>query len=172
MAAKTQALAFLDAAGVPYELLEYAAHTDHFGDHAVAELGIDPAVTLKTLVIHHERDFAVCCVPVAGQLSLKKAAKALGWKNAEMAAPKDAQRVTGYIVGGISPLGTKQALPTLIDASLTPLPYHLRLRRQARSDCGVEPAGFGSGGGRFLLPDQFRIVIAHVAHLAGSRAPL
>ena len=122
MAAKTQALAFLDAAGVPYELLEYAAHTDHFGDHAVAELGIDPAVTLKTLVIHHERDFAVCCVPVAGQLSLKKAAKALGWKNAEMAAPKDAQRVTGYIVGGISPLGTKQALPTLIDASLTPSP--------------------------------------------------
>ena len=122
MAAKTQALAVLDAAGLPYDLLEYAAHTDHFGDHAVAELGIDPAVTLKTLVIHHERDFAVCCVPVAGQLSLKKAAKALGWKNAEMAAPKDAQRVTGYIVGGISPLGTKQALPTLIDASLAPSP--------------------------------------------------
>lgn len=122
MAAKTQALAVLDAAGVPYKLLEYAAHTDHFGDHAVEDLGIDPAVTLKTLVIHHERNFAVCCVPVVGQLSLKKAAKALGWKNAEMAIPKDAQRVSGYIVGGISPLGTKQALPTLIDASLAPSP--------------------------------------------------
>ena len=119
MAAKTQALGALAAAGVPYEILEYAAHTDHFGDRAVDELGIDPAVTLKTLVIHHEKSFAICCVPVAGQLSLKKAAKALGWKNAEMAAPKDAQRLTGYIVGGISPLGTKQDVPTLIDDSLT-----------------------------------------------------
>lgn len=118
MAARTRALEALETAGIDYELLEYAAHTDHFGDHAVEELGLDPALTLKTLVISHDRDFAVCCVPVSGHLSLKKAAKALGWKNAEMAEPAAAQRMTGYIVGGISPVGTSRTLPTLIDASV------------------------------------------------------
>ena len=122
MAARTRALEALETAGIDYELLEYAAHSDHFGDHAVAELGLDPALTLKTLVISHGRDFAVCCVPVSGHLSLKKAAKALGWKNAEMADPAAAQRMTGYVVGGISPLGTKQKLKTLIDASVADLP--------------------------------------------------
>ncbi len=118
MAAKTQALEIVQNSGVEHEVLSYTAGTAHFGEHAVEELGLDAAATLKTLVIHHERDYAVCCVPVAGHLSLKHAAKALGWKNAEMAEPKAAQRLTGYIVGGISPLGTKQQLPTLIDASV------------------------------------------------------
>lgn len=118
MAAKTHALEVVQKAGVEHEVLTYTAGTDHFGEHAVEELGLDAAQTLKTLVIHHERDYAVCCVPVAGHLSLKLAAKALGWKNAEMADPKAAQRLTGYIVGGISPLGTKQQVPTLIDASV------------------------------------------------------
>lgn len=118
MAAKTKAIGLLNELGIHHRVLTYAAGSDHFGEHAVEELGLDPALTLKTLVIRHDRDFAVCCVPVAGQLSLKKAAKALGWKNAEMAAPNDAQRVTGYIVGGISPLGTARQLPTLIDSSV------------------------------------------------------
>lgn len=118
MAAKTHALEVVQEAGVEHEVLSYTAGTDHFGEHAVEELGLDAAQTLKTLVIRHEREYAICCVPVAGHLSLKHAAKALGWKNAEMADPKAAQRLTGYIVGGISPLGTKQALPTLIDASV------------------------------------------------------
>ena len=118
MAAKTHALEVVQKAGVEHEVLTYTAGTDHFGEHAVEELGLDAAQTLKTLVIHHERDYAVCCVPVAGHLSLKLAAKALGWKNAEMADPKAAQRLTGYIVGGISPLGTKQQVPKLIDASV------------------------------------------------------
>lgn len=122
MAAKTHALEIVQEAGVEHEVLSYTAGTDHFGEHAVQKLGLDAAQTLKTLVIHHERDYAVCCVPVAGHLSLKHAAKALGWKNAEMADPKAAQRLTGYIVGGISPLGTKQQLRTLIDASVRPLP--------------------------------------------------
>lgn len=118
MAAKTHALEVVQKAGVDHEVLSYTAGTDHFGEHGVEELGLDAAQTLKTLVIHHEREYAVCCVPVAGHLSLKLAAKALGWKNAEMADPKAAQRLTGYIVGGISPLGMKQTLSTLIDASV------------------------------------------------------
>lgn len=122
MAAKTHALEIVQEAGVEHEVYSYTAGTDHFGEHAVEELGLDAAQTLKTLVIHHEREYAICCVPVAGHLSLKHAAKALGWKNAEMADPKAAQRLTGYIVGGISPLGTKQQLPTLIDASVAPFP--------------------------------------------------
>ena len=122
MAAKTQALEIVQNAGVEHEVLSYTAGTDHFGEHAVEELGLDAAATLKTLVIHHERDYAVCCVPVAGHLSLKHAAKALGWKRAEMAEPAKAQRATGYVVGGISPLGTLHTLPTLIDASVADRP--------------------------------------------------
>ena len=120
MADRTRALTAVKS--VQHEVLTYAPSQDHFGEHAASELGLDPAGVLKTLVIAHERDLAICCVPVDGHLSLKHAAKALGWKRAEMADPAKAQRATGYVVGGISPLGTKQKLKTLIDASVADLP--------------------------------------------------
>lgn len=120
MAEKTRALTALHA--IDHEVLTYAPSQDHFGTHAAEELDLDPAAVLKTLVIAHERDLAICCVPVDGHLSLKAAAKALGWKRAEMAEPAKAQRATGYVVGGISPLGTLHTLPTLIDASVADLP--------------------------------------------------
>lgn len=120
MAEKTRALTALHA--TDHEVLTYAPSQDHFGAHAAEELDLDPAAVLKTLVIAHERDLAICCVPVDGHLSLKAAAKALGWKRAEMAEPAKAQRATGYVVGGISPLGTQHTLPTLIDASVADLP--------------------------------------------------
>ena len=120
MAEKTRALTALHA--TDHEVLTYAPSQDHFGAHAAEELDLDPAAVLKTLVIAHERDLAICCVPVDGHLSLKAAAKALGWKRAEMAEPAKAQRATGYVVGGISPLGTLHTLPTLIDASVADLP--------------------------------------------------
>ena len=120
MAEKTRALTALHA--TDHEVLTYAPSQDHFGAHAAEELDLDPAAVLKTLVVAHERDLAICCVPVDGHLSLKAAAKALGWKRAEMAEPAKAQRATGYVVGGISPLGTLHTLPTLIDASVADLP--------------------------------------------------
>ena len=120
MAEKTRALTALHP--TDHEVLTYAPSQDHFGTHAAEELDLDPAAVLKTLVIAHERDLAICCVPVDGHLSLKAAAKALGWKRAEMAEPAKAQRATGYVVGGISPLGTLHTLPTLIDASVADLP--------------------------------------------------
>lgn len=120
MAEKTRALTALH--GTDHEVLTYAPSQDHFGAHAAEELDLDPVAVLKTLVIAHERDLAICCVPVDGHLSLKAAAKALGWKRAEMAEPAKAQRATGYVVGGISPLGTLHTLPTLIDASVADLP--------------------------------------------------
>lgn len=120
MAAKTRAISAVSS--VPHEVLTYSPSQDNFGEHAAEELGLDPDVVLKTLVIAHERDMAICCVPVSGHLSLKHAAKALGWKRAEMADPAKAQRATGYVVGGISPLGTLKRLPTLIDASVRTSP--------------------------------------------------
>ena len=120
MAEKTRALTALHA--TDHEVLTYAPSQDHFGTHAAEELDLDPAAVLKTLVIAHERDLAICCVPVDGHLSLKAAAKALGWKRAEMAEPAKAQRATGYVVGGISPVGQRRPLPTLIDASVADLP--------------------------------------------------
>lgn len=121
MAEKTRALSALR--GTPHDVLKYSPSQDNFGEHSAAELELDPAAVLKTLVITGPANaLALCCVPVSGHLSLKRAAKELGWKRAEMAEPARAQRATGYVVGGISPLGTLTTLPTLLDASVAALP--------------------------------------------------
>lgn len=109
---------------VAHTVLEYTPSQDNFGQHSASELGIDPAQVLKTLVIanaQNPRELALCCVPVDGHLALKAAAKALGWKKATMADQSQAEHATGYIVGGISPLGTLKRLPVLLDASVTDL---------------------------------------------------
>lgn len=118
----TAALQLLQREDVAHQVHNFEGGSDHFGEHAAQALDVTPERIFKTLVIslkHHgaKDTLAVCCVPVSGHLSLKKAAKELGAVKASMADMQHAARATGYIPGGISPLGQKQQLPTLIDAT-------------------------------------------------------
>ncbi|MBU8809897.1 Cys-tRNA(Pro) deacylase [Mycolicibacterium goodii] len=120
--AATPAIAALVAAGIEHDVVRYHhdPRNDSFGAEAVAELAADGYVAeqvFKTLVIALPKGLAVAVVPVPTKVSLKAAAAALGVSRAEMADPAAAQRSTGYVVGGISPLGQRKPLPTVIDSS-------------------------------------------------------
>lgn len=86
-----------------------------YGEEAAEKLGVVPARVFKTLIVQSEKGLAVGIIPVASKLSLKSVAKALGVKKSAMADPKDVEKTTGYILGGVSPLGQKKRLQTLID---------------------------------------------------------
>lgn len=113
----TPATAELDAAGVPYRTVTYPHDpgAESYGQEAAELLGLDPDSVFKTLLASVDGSLVVACVPVAGKLDLKALARAAGGKRAVMADPADAERVTGYVRGGISPLGQRKRLPTFID---------------------------------------------------------
>ena len=123
----TPATVALTKAGVEFTLHPYA-HVDgqrHFGDEATAALGLDPERVFKTLVVelaNRGGTLAVAVVPVARQLDLKAFAEALGAKKAGMADPGAAQRSSGYVLGGISPLGQRTALSTVVDETARAFP--------------------------------------------------
>ena len=114
MAAKTQALAALERAGVTHRVHEYAhdPRAPSYGLEAAEKLGVDPARVLKTLVVAGDGRLLVAVLPAEAQLDLR----ALG-KRASLADPGLAERTTGYVTGGISPLGQRRRLPTLVDES-------------------------------------------------------
>ncbi|MFF2032234.1 Cys-tRNA(Pro) deacylase [Arthrobacter sp. NPDC058192] len=115
----TPATAALAAAGVAFIAHPYQHDpaVASYGLEAADVLGIDPARVFKTLMVDVDGRLAVGVVPVSGSLDLKAMAAALDGKKAAMADPSVAQRRTGYVLGGISPLGQRQSSPTVVDES-------------------------------------------------------
>ncbi len=120
----TPAIKAARAAGIVHSVLEYAHDpaAPSYGLEAAQALELDPCSVFKTLVVETAaRTWAVALVPVASQLDLKAMAAALAVRRADMARAEDAQRLTGYVVGGISPLGQKRRLPMVVDTSVLAL---------------------------------------------------
>jgi Cys-tRNA(Pro)/Cys-tRNA(Cys) deacylase len=115
----TPATAAAERAGIAFRVHEYRHDpgTESYGLEAAQALGVDAARVLKTLVAEVEGQLVVCCAPVEAQLDLKAVAATAGRKRAVLAAPAAAERASGYVVGGISPLGQKRRLPTFVDDS-------------------------------------------------------
>ncbi len=118
-AAATPATVALTRAGIEFSTHAYAHDPSaaSFGLEAAEALGLEPATVFKTLLAEADAGLVVGIVPVTGQLDLKALAAAVGAKRAAMADPKVAERTTGYVVGGISPVGQRKRLPTVIDES-------------------------------------------------------
>jgi len=112
--AATPAIRAAEAAGIRFSLHEYEhdPRASSYGDEAAEKLEVDPRRLFKTLVVSVDGALAVACVPVSAQLDLKR----LG-KRASLADRSEAQRATGYVSGGTSPLGQRKRLPTHIDSS-------------------------------------------------------
>lgn len=115
----TPATVALTRAGVAHTVHPYHhdPRSESYGLEAAEALGVDPARVFKTLVASLDGSLVVGIVPVAGRLDLKALARALGGSKAVMAEVAAAERATGYVAGGISPLGQKRALRSALDAS-------------------------------------------------------
>jgi Cys-tRNA(Pro)/Cys-tRNA(Cys) deacylase len=155
----TTATVALERAGIPFTVHEYAhdPRSDSYGREASEALGVSPDRVFKTLIASVDGGLVAGVVPVDGQLDLKALAAAAGGKRAAMAEVAAAERATGYVAGGISPVGQRRRLPVVIDASAM-----------------AHPTVFCSGGRRGLEielapADLVRAASATVASI-GTRA--
>ena len=145
MKGATPAMVMLERSGI-----EFAVHAfNHdlvdteelgYGRAAAHALGVDESRVFKTLLAQSEKSAVVAIVPVSAQLSLKALALVLGVKRCEMVPALDAQRITGYVVGGISPFGQKKKLFTVIDESALDLPTIFVSGGRRGLDIEVSPA--------------------------------
>lgn len=119
MASGTPATAHLTRSKIAFTLHPYAhdPRAGAYGEEAAAALGVDPTRIFKTLIAVVDAKLACGVVPVASRLDLKALAAAVGGKRGGLADPAVAARATGYVVGGISPIGQKTRLPVVVDAS-------------------------------------------------------
>jgi Cys-tRNA(Pro)/Cys-tRNA(Cys) deacylase len=120
----TPAIELLRTLGIAHEIVEYRHDPRHpsYGEEAIEALGVDPETVFKTLMVTLDDETnAVGVVPVNARLDLKAIAAAAGAKKATMTDPTEAERRTGYVVGGISPFGQKRPVPTFVDEWATTL---------------------------------------------------
>jgi Cys-tRNA(Pro)/Cys-tRNA(Cys) deacylase len=138
----TAAIRALEQAGVVFVLhpYEHDPRATSYGLEAAQALGVPAARVFKTLMAEADGRLVVAVVPVSGNLDLKALARALGARKAAMADPTAAERATGYVVGGISPLGQKRRHPTVLDASALEHPTVLVSAGRRGLDLEVAPA--------------------------------
>lgn len=142
----TPATRALEQAGVEHSVRAYehdagaTAAAGGYGPEAAAALGADPATVFKTLLTEVDGALVVAVCPVTTQLDLKAVAAAVGGKKARMADPATAERATGYVVGGISPLGQRRRLSTVVDASALEHATVLVSAGRRGLDVGLAPA--------------------------------
>ena len=149
----THALQVLEAADAAYELVEYehSEHQDHGYALDTAEvLGRDPATIFKTLMALVDGKPVCAVVPATGMLNLKALAKAASGKRAEMMEPAKAEKQTGYVTGGISPLGQRTKVPTFIERLRPRSRNHARLGWKAHAVCLDRPRNARFISGRSL----------------------
>lgn len=137
----TPATVALERSGIAFSRhsYEHDPGAASFGLEAAAALGLDPAAVFKTLLAEVDTRLVVGIVPVTGQLDLKALAAAVGGKRAAMAEPAVAERTTGYVVGGISPLGQKKRLTTVLDRSALELSTIYVSGGKRGLDLGLDP---------------------------------
>ena len=162
MAARgTRATQELTRLGIAHSVLHYShkGAGGSYGTEAAAELGLPHEQVFKTLITSIDSRLTVAIVPVAAQLDLKALANAAGGKRAEMADRSAAERATGYVIGGISPIGQRKRLPVVIDASVARWPVVYCSAGQRGLELELAPA------------DLIRVTDAKVADIAaGMRA--
>lgn len=119
MAKGTRAIQLLEQSDVVFCIHEYAVDRADisYGEAVASALGVSSDELFKTLVATVDGSPVVAIIPVSRHLAMKKLARAVGGKHASMAEPAEAQRLTGYVVGGISPLGQRRSMPTFLDSS-------------------------------------------------------
>lgn len=117
MSKTTRATQALDKAGVAYAIhtYHYDPNAERVGLHAAESLGVPPAIVLKTLMTLVDGKPVCAVLPSDREVVMKKLAAAMGGKSAQMMKPAEAERLTGYHVGGISPFGQKRAVPTVME---------------------------------------------------------